>query len=432
MISSADQKSAWTESVDLKTSRSYLRDLLVHLDSPPSRSIHVNHIWHSFSSNSITNFCTVYFPIRKCSISFKKQISSHVDTFIDATKHPYTSPFESLRSVGSGWIKETKMVGGEVTNGFMLCLLWTDEESEERFKSSNEHWKALMQYLKGVGMLQEEQFHGKAYRAFGDYGQGRSDVREAQIVGQGDYWKSKESMPAMTGPELGVYGNQPGAIDSAKTLYQDPAKESFATVRGVDKREEADISDTDSHPCTPILTPSSSTLSLNSLFDEAKPLSGMPCTWQSEYDSSRHQQELTKDFPACEPRKGSQVNTNLAPTWYPVCQLRRDDSGWSDDEDDEAGNANANPTPSQKLAPHSTSNSQHSSFFSMPEALSPKNAERITKSEFKSNVSGPLCQFVVPKWDADAELRNVKARFWRRRNRFVETAPRLEIQRAEL
>ena len=412
----------------------------------------MNHASHSFSSQSRTNFLTLYFPIQKCTAGIKAQISTKVGEFINAAEPAGGNP-EGLRFVARGWIKETKIVEGEVAQGFMFCLMWTDKKSEKRYKSENEHWRVLMQYLKGMGMLSEDQFHGKGYKVLGEGQRERfefSDDSSDDVVEMDEELESiRQRLEELAAREKEVelakdssclgHGQEHPDVTKVCSLSDTPSipqnaksvtREGSCVTAWWDEepqRTVEDDSDDESDPSTPILTPSSSTMSLNSLFEDTKPLIELPGTWKSEYDISRPEAPEVNILAI--PPLLPLVGDTPAPLSLQVCKPRRASFASS------ISSSNA----LRETADHREAGleTQSDSNSNEPPTFDPAVIEQLRDglSNIPCTVStaaddSSLGRYGIPKWNADVELQNAKSRFWRRRNRFA--APRLETQGATL
>ena len=427
----------WSESVDFASSRSYLRSLLPYLKSPPPQSIHVNHVPHSFSSYAISNFLTVYFPIRKCSANFKSQIASNVVSFVNSIESTYSNP-QCLRFLTSGWINETKMLAGKVVSGFIFCLMWTDKKSEESYKKGNEHWRVLMRFLKTMGMLGEEEFHGKIFQVFGESNRERfefsDDSSDDSDIDQLDSMRERSNKLApLCNSRITASGFSGGMIEAPlperarpniSWLWDTPELSSFPVLQHdvsnghndtlswwEDDTEKAiaDDSDLESPDSTPLLTPSSSTMSLSSLFDESKSMSALPGTWKSGYDISRGRDvdKITSISNSC---RDSGNGERTQPT-SPKCRYRSEYTGYEEDEEADVGIVDPQELTSRLRVVAAENPTTPSRMLVLN--LDHDTLRRSTDQKFEKDMSG-LGKRGGTKWDPEEELLNAKLRFWGR------------------
>lgn len=406
---------------------------------------------HSFPSYSLTNFLTIYFPIRNCSVKFKSKIADNINSFIIATESSYRNP-DSLRFVASGWIKETKIVDGEVASGFMFCLMWTDRKSEEQYKSENEHWRELMRYLKGMGMLGEDQFHGKAFQVLGesqrenfefsDDSSNDDDKMDEQLELMRKQPKRRtststpqlEEVDAPTEAEVTKYWNE---VNLGERLGPEDDSGNDYWSRHHAQPMAPEDSDDESWDSTPILTPSSSTMSLNSLFDDPEHLSELPGTWKSDYDISNHHKSIIVNdtsiiAPFRNPEEDESPRANVTNPRY------RSESS----SDDSRQLTRVDCPRFEELAAElkafsKTLRTASSTAHPLPAAeklqklLSPA-PRRAPQNPLDDEKTIPdlMRRYGVPKMDPEEELRNAKSRFWRRSKRL--SPPPLERQQATL
>ena len=354
-----------------------------------------------------------------------------------------------------------------MASGFMFCLMWTDRKSEEQYKKENEHWRVLMRYLKAMGMLGEEQFHGKAFQVLGQSSKERFEFSDDSSDEDEDDKMNKqlelmrerlrklapscgnevraadniscrepgEPMPEVTSSEATRHWNRqffgsPKCSDRATS----ESPRSVLWWEHDAKKSAVEGSDDESPDSTPLLTPSSSTMSLSSLFGNSKSMSELPGIWKSDYDISRAQVHMTNDTSVsnpCSVLDEDESSQQILPNGNYQYEFS------SDNGHGEAGTGMAN---REELVARLEIWARQSSI-APPQETSPVDerlqgilsleSPRISSTvEDEKAIPGLMRRYGVAKWDPEEELQNAKSRFWRRRQRLV--TPRLETQRATL
>jgi hypothetical protein len=345
------------------------------------------------------------------------------------------------------------MIDGEVANGFMFCLMWTDRKSEDRYKDENEHWRVLMRYLRSMGILGEEEYHGKAFHVLGEGQRERFEFSDDSSDEEEDMDQQLELMrqqlkklaPACTPQLWGVNARTESDITrpwNRLDLLENPkcGEDKTKTESGIHPWSEQELrkmavedSDDESPHSTPILTPSSSTLSFNSLFDDSKSVRELPGTWKSEYDISRHQDGTMDDTSIAKPSHDFEDERTRSA--LPRCERQLEI--YRDDEDHETniGQAALEKVLAKLKSREATISTipiqDHSPAAEKLQgilSLSPRRTQSSNHEE--KGVPDLMRRYGVAKWDPEEELRNAKSRFWRRGKRL--SAPTLERQRATL
>ena len=345
------------------------------------------------------------------------------------------------------------MIDGEVANGFMLCLMWTDRKSEDRYKSENEHWRVLMRSLRGKAMLGEEEYHGRAFQVLGEGQRERFEFSDDSSDDEENMDQQLELMrqqleklapvctpklrgaDARTESDVTRHWTRLDLLDNRK-YGEDKAK----TESGIHPWSDQDSrkmvvenSDDESPDSTPILTPSSSTLSFNPLFDDSKSVSELPGTWKSEYNISRPQDGTIDDTSIANPCHDFEDESR-----QPILsRCKRQFEIYRDDEDHET---NIGQVPLEKVLAKLKTRQVTISTISIQDhppaakkmqgILSPSPRRTQSFNHDEKGIPDLMRRYGVAKWDPEEELRNAKSRFWRRGNRL--SAPPLERQRATL
>jgi hypothetical protein len=351
------------------------------------------------------------------------------------------------------------MVKGDVANGFMFCLMWSDRQSEERYKSENEHWKVLMRDLKGLGMLSEEEFHGKAYQVLGEGQRKRYEFLNDSSDGYVEMSEKLESMRKQSNERAGTHDQEvklekttshwnsteeesPGArtsdridlLRSPKISKSATKEESCITSWWADWGQQTAEVDSNDESClsTPILTPSSSTMSLNSLPDESNPLIELPGTWKSKCNIPRSKEKATQVHSPMSAPLVPDVRITQSPSHLPTYQLRRASSSQSSTSSDlpqEAPEDQKSGLGTQAWSPTKEPPNAPASMIEQQRAIE-KSRESISHPPCTAEDRDPMARDRIPQWDPDLELANAKSRFWRRRKAFV--APQLARQQVAL
>lgn len=345
------------------------------------------------------------------------------------------------------------MLAGEVVNGFMFCLMWTDRESEELYKRENERWRVLMRFLKTMGMIREEQFHGKVFQVLGEEQKERfefsdhssdDDDMDEQLVSMRErlnmlapLCSSGLEAPEFSGnpieapllerpgPDISRLREAP-ILSSFPVLRHDASKDQTNTIPWWEDDTEkavADDSDFESPDSTPLLTPSSSTMSLNSLFDESKSMSGLPGTWKSEYDISRAHDDVA-EITSFSNSYGDSVDFDSTQPISPECSYQSKYSGDVEDEDDDVRIAEPEELESRLRALATETPTPAAQKLELNLNHDPP---RRSTNQRDEKAMSDLEQRGAMKWDPEEELRNAKLRFWGRRKRLP---PQMEIRRA--
>ena len=221
------------------------------------------------------------------------------------------------------------MIDGEVANGILLCLVWTDQKSEASYKSENERWRVLMRYLKGMGMLREEECHGKAFRVLGDSQRGHFDFSDDSSDDVDN--DTDEQVELMKGRLKKFASTRTSQLRDVDATAESDVGRNWAKLfdilgspRGEEHSAEDDSSadpsvegkttehfDDESVDSTPVLTPSSSTMSLNSVFGASRSMSGLPGIWKSDCDISCRHNDIAGDTSNVDPCQDGKEDDRL-------------------------------------------------------------------------------------------------------------------------
>ncbi len=403
-------------------------------------------VWCSLSIFDIPEFVTIYFPLRRCTADFRRQVSTHVEAFIKATEHT-SMDRGGLRQATAGWVKETKIIEGEVANAFMLCLIWKDKQCEERLKIESAHWPVLVQFLKDKGALNEEGFHGKASQIPADCEAERIEISDDSFVGEETDVQIEDTRKRMSKvakafvesvlalregntsrfqisqtPSTRANSYAPTNQDHVESLNRSNSSALAAKPDPCITSLWDDDSDASSSASTPLLTPSSSTMSLSSLFDDTRSLSEVSGTWKSENDISSPPQSHKKFNEGNSSPDPNHISDKEGRAAILAQIIARRREYLEDENDDDACNYDTDPEHDAESEHQIHSASSRRPRIPPPLPQTQINARAAIDPTVSTSTNEQSPALTLPRWNPDLELANAKDRFWARRKRAADPA----------
>jgi hypothetical protein len=420
-----------------------------YLKSPPRPSIHVKRPLYTFTRYTTSDFLTLYFPILECTEQFQVAVEERIKAFSGLALPSYGNP-EDLICMESGWVEEVQRINGIEWRGFIICMTWYNRETEKNFKEENAQWAMLMEDINSMGGIRQEEYHGEVLRI-------PKEKREHEERGR-DESEQESALPKNVSLPArlltAILNNRRGYTEAGEKasnvgpIYATDLVRARSTLRRTNHalferppviklwrvvpsikddicNPELDHSEHESSEGSPLLTPSSSCMSLGSFY--YKDTFCTDCR-QPRFDSDAESGEETLD----DDRTAREATLDACVANNKSISTRGPGSSrdWHNDDGDLASASGLEPT--TELKPHPAAASSPNLLNPLHKKLinslpSSQISEGPALSDCGHRVAETMCRNPGARWDPDEEVEIAKERFSKYRK--TATALRLQGQR---